>query len=216
MHIQTSNQKVLNLGFGDFTANWGFHMAGLYESDDERDEILTGFLSKGAEVGDTALYCPEEQTAEEFKAKILQKKPALEKSLNDENRFFINTARELYYPEGYFSPWYMDESLNAFYNQVRENNLGPVRAVAEMSWALHAIPGVEHLMAYESRLNYFIPGKPWISICMYNLNKFSGQTIMQVLRTHPFVLNGEIITQNPYYQDPDVWLTQNAPQFLEQ
>jgi hypothetical protein len=83
-----------------------------------------------------------------------------------------------------------------------------------MVWALEAIPGVEHLMAYESRLNYFIPGKPWISICLYNLNKFSGSTIMGVLRTHPYSISGGVITENPFYQDPDEWLATNAPQFL--
>ncbi|MFP4053584.1 MAG: hypothetical protein ACLFV7_06955 [Phycisphaerae bacterium] len=35
-------------------------------------------------------------------------------------------------------------------------------------------------MAYESRSNYFIPGKPWISICLYNVTRFSGADIMNV------------------------------------
>ncbi len=83
-----------------------------------------------------------------------------------------------------------------------------------MVWALQAIPGIEHLMAYESRLNYFIPGKPWISLCLYNVNKFPGKIIMDVLRTHPFSLNGGLIMENPYYVDPDHWLAENAPQFL--
>jgi hypothetical protein len=69
-------------------------------------------------------------------------------------------------------------------------------------------------MAYESRLNYFIPGKPWVSICMYNVTRFSGKTIMQVLQTHPFTINGGIITENPFYQDPAKWLEKNAPEFL--
>jgi hypothetical protein len=85
-----------------------------------------------------------------------------------------------------------------------------------MVWALDAIPGVEHLMAYESRLNNFIEGKPWISICLYNLNRFSGATIMNVLKTHPYTISGGIITANPYYQEPEKWLSENAPQFLEQ
>jgi hypothetical protein len=83
-----------------------------------------------------------------------------------------------------------------------------------MVWALDAIPGIEHLMVYESRLNYFIPGKPWISVCMYNVTKFSGSVILNVLRTHPFTISGGVITQNPYYQNPDEWLKQNAPEFL--
>ncbi len=85
-----------------------------------------------------------------------------------------------------------------------------------MVWALEVIRGIEHLMAYESRLNFFISGKPWISICLYNVNKFSGSIIMNVLRTHPYTISGGVITENPYYQDPDKWLAKNAPQFLSQ
>ncbi|MFZ1983474.1 MAG: MEDS domain-containing protein [Desulfatitalea sp.] len=89
-----------------------------------------------------------------------------------------------------------------------------VRATAEMVWALPAIPGVEHLLAYESRLNYFIPGKPWISICLYKVTRFSGAMVMNVLRTHPYTISQGVIAQNPYFQNPDDWLRRNAPQFL--
>ena len=84
-----------------------------------------------------------------------------------------------------------------------------------MSWVLQTIPGVEYLMAYEARLNYFIPGKPWISVCMYNITKFSGAMIMNVLRTHPFTISGGIIAQNPYFIHPDEWLADNAPKYLK-
>ena len=52
------------------------------------------------------------------------------------------------------------------------------------------------------------------SYCLYNLRKFRGDTIMQVLRTYPYTINRGVITANPYYRDPDSWLTEHAPQFL--
>jgi hypothetical protein len=48
---------------------------------------------------------------------------------------------------------------------------------------------------------------------MYNVNKFDGATIMNVLRTHPYTISGGVITQNPYFIHPDKWLAENAPQF---
>ena len=48
MHIKTSDQKELNMGFGGYTCNWGLHICGLYETDAERDEIIYGFLHQGA------------------------------------------------------------------------------------------------------------------------------------------------------------------------
>ncbi len=214
MHIKTSDQEKLELGFGEYTCNWGLHIAGLYQNEEERDEIIYGFLHQGDLMNELQLYCPVEQTSEEFIEKYGQKYPTCKHHVHDPAKFSLLSAKDLYYPNGTFSPKAMDEGLNSFYEESQKDGEKNVRATAEMVWALEAIPGVEHLMVYESRLNYFIPGKPWISICLYNLNKFSGTQIMQVLQTHPFTISGGVITQNPYYQHPDDWLKQNAPEFL--
>jgi hypothetical protein len=214
MHITTSNQEVLHLGIGNYTCNWGTHICGLYETEKERDEIIFGFLKQGSLMGDLQLYCPVERTAEEFSRDFLNYCPNCKDKLHDKQHFELQSAKELYYPNGEFDPWHMDKSLNYFFTKSQVNGKRNIRATAEMVWALEAIPGIEHLMAYEARLNYFIPGKPWISICMYNVNKFNGATIINVLQTHPFIISGGIITQNPYYTHPDKWLAENAPQFL--
>ena len=214
MHIQTSSQEKFNLGFGNYTCNWGIHMAGLYETEKERDEIIIGFLNQGDIEGDLQLYCPTERTEEDFKETYSKLCPDYGQHTENENIFNIFSAKSLYYPEGIFSPVHMDNGLNNFYKNSQKDGRRNIRATAEMVWALEAIPGVELLMVYESRLNYFIPGKPWISICLYNINKFPGSTIIKVLQTHPYIINSGIITQNPYYQDPDIWLKKYAPEYL--
>lgn len=215
MHVKTSDQAVMHLGFGDWTCNWGTHICGLYETEAERDEIVLGYLHRGDLEGDLQLYAPCERTAEDFSRAYAAHYPDCAHHVHDENRFQLNSARELYYPDGTFSPWAMDDGLNEFYTQSQAQGRRNVRATAEMVWALEAVPGVEHLMAYEARLNFFIPGKPWISVCLYNVTKFSGGTIMNVLRTHPYTISGGALTQNPYYQDPAEWLAHNAPEFLD-
>jgi hypothetical protein len=204
----------MDLGFGGYSCNWGTHICGLYETEHERDEILLGFLHQGDVVGDLQLYCPVEQTPAQFTARYEGTYPACAGHVDDPNRFRLLDAATLYYPEGRFCPHSMDRGLNDFYEQSQARGPRNIRATAEMVWALAAIPGTEHLMAYESRLNYFIPGKPWISICLYNLTRVSGAMVMKVLQTHPYAISGGVITQNPYYQDPDEWLRANAPGFL--
>ncbi|MCW8890480.1 MAG: MEDS domain-containing protein [Sedimenticola sp.] len=215
MHIHTSDQEQTELGFYGCSCNWGTHICGLYHTEEERDEILYGFLHQGHKDGDQQLYVPTERQPEEFLTEY-QSRYGEETAtdLADETVFTVADAKTIYYPDGQFSPHSMDENLSAFYQQSQSNGRRNIRATAEMTWALDAIPGVEHLMVYESRLNYFIPGKPWISICLYNLNKFDGLSIMNVLRTHPFAISNGIITENPYYQKPEEWLRINAPQFL--
>ncbi len=213
-HIQTSDQEKLQLGFGEYTCNWGMHIAGLYETEKKRDEILLGFLSSGDLAGDLQLYCPTERTEEDFHQCYARYCPHCASHTKDKSRFQFFSTKELYYPDGEFSPFQMDTSLKEFYKQSQKEGKRNIRATAEMVWALEAIPGAEHLMAYEARLNFFIPEKPWISICFYNVTKFSGKTIMQVLQTHPYVINGDMIMENPYFIDPAIWLRNHAPEFL--
>lgn len=191
MYIKTSKQEELKLGIGYYTCNWSINICSLYENDEEHDEIILGFLGEENISGDLQLYCPAEQIKETFTKKF-------------------NKA----YPNGGVLPFEMDKGLDQFYFGSQKDGHRNVRVTAEMAWALEAIPGIEHLMVYESSLNYFIPCKPWTSISLYNINKFSGATIKDVLRTHPYAISGGIIKQNPYYVNPDKWLAENAPQFL--
>ena len=214
MYIQTSDLPKLDLGFGGYSCNWGIHMAGLYQTAQERDDIVLGFLEAGAHAKDLQLYCPTERTREDFVERYSGRCTHCPEHVRDPDLFQFYSARELYYPDGEFSPWAMDDGLNGFYEKSQSHGPRNIRATAEMVWALEAVPGAEHLMAYESRLNYFIPGKPWISICLYNVTKFDGKTIMQVLQTHPYTISRGVVTENPYYLDPDQWLADNAPQFL--
>jgi hypothetical protein len=59
-------------------------------------------------------------------------------------------------------------------------------------WALEDRPGVEDLWEYEARLNYILPRYNDPIIYVYNLTKFGGAVVMDVLRTHPIVIIGGI------------------------
>ena len=214
MYLKTSEQSRAKLGFGDQSINWGMHVAGLYETDEERDYILFSFLKQGCLDGDFQLYCPAEENTSLFKENFLNHCPNHKSYLEDPDHFSIHSPKELYYPNGTFSPWTMEEKLEEFFHESQRNGKRNIRASSDMKWALNRIPGIEYLMAYESRLNYFIPGKPWISICLYNTGEFDDTTIMSVLRTHPFVINEGRISMNTLYQDPVIWLKENAPQFI--
>jgi hypothetical protein len=215
MYYKTSDQERINLGFSGHECNNGMHFCGLYETEEERDEIILGYLRQGLLDKAHVLYTPTERSVDDFIEKFSEKYPGEKELLYDNPNMTINTADDLYYQDGVFSPMRMNENLNIFYEQSQKNGENNIRTTAEMVWALDKQLDKTQLMAYESRLNYFIPGKPWISICMYNINRFDGQTIMKVLQTHPYSLSkGGVVTKNPYYIHPDQWLAQNSPEYL--
>jgi hypothetical protein len=43
-------------------------------------------------------------------------------------------------------------------------------------------------------------------ICAYDLSKFSASVVMDALRTHPVVIIGGILQENPFFIPPDQFL----------
>jgi hypothetical protein len=77
------------------------------------------------------------------------------------------------------------------------------RFLAQMEWALVDMPGVEDLIEFESRVNYVVPRYHDAVICAYDVSKFGASTVMYALRTHPVVVIGGLLRENPFYTDPD-------------
>ncbi len=214
LHINTSNQPQFNIGFGEYTCNWGAHMAGLYETEEERDKIIIGLFHEGFKQGDLQLFCSSDQSSKNFVKNFLLKSNINPDWLKSTDRFQLYSTQDFYFADDFFSPETMGKNLNSFYKESKKNGLRNIRSIAEMDWLLDVNPIKEHLMAYESCLNYFIPDKSWINICLYNVNNFNGDIIMNALHTHPYIISKSIITENPYFQDPSSWLRENAPEFL--
>jgi hypothetical protein len=75
-----------------------------------------------------------------------------------------------------------------------------------MEWALLDKPGVDNLLEYETRLNYVLHKYDDPVICTYDLSKFSASVAMDIMRTHPVVLIGGMLQENPFFVPPDQFL----------
>jgi hypothetical protein len=41
------------------------------------------------------------------------------------------------------------------------------------------------------------------AICTYDLTRFSGETVIDVMRTHPMTLIGGVLQENPFFVPPE-------------
>jgi hypothetical protein len=98
---------------------------------------------------------------------------------------------------------YWDEAVSS---ALHEGGFSFVRAVGEMTWALRDVPGVDELVGYESRLNRYLPLHPQVILCLYDLERFSGDLIIDILKTHPRILVRGTVTENPHYLEPEEFL----------
>lgn len=73
------------------------------------------------------------------------------------------------------------------------------RFVSHMEWALKG--SLDQLAEYEIRAN-FVPLKPDVGICTYQLEHWGGRLLVSALRTHPLVILGGLLHENPFYVPP--------------
>lgn len=59
---------------------------------------------------------------------------------------------------------------------------------------------------YETRLNHILPKYDHVVVCTYDVTRFSASIVMDVMRTHPQVIVGGMLRENPFYAPPDGFL----------
>jgi hypothetical protein len=74
------------------------------------------------------------------------------------------------------------------------------RYVAHMEWALE-LENRPELVVYEATSNFF-PLTPNVAICVYQIPRWDGQLLVDALRTHPLVILGGLLHENPFFQPP--------------
>ncbi len=105
-----------------------------------------------------------------------------------------------------------DKTLALFEEVVKEakrQGFPLIRFVTHMEWALEDLPGVGDLLENEARANYLwlrLEGPCNPVICAYDLTRFRGDVVVDVMRTHPLTIIGGIIQENPFFVPPDEFL----------
>jgi hypothetical protein len=96
---------------------------------------------------------------------------------------------------------------------LRGASAGPfrsVRTMGDMEWALRNLPGTDELMVYEARVNLMACHHDCTLLCAYDVNRFSGRIIADVLATHSHVVINGKVHENPYFVDPVTYLQKLA------
>jgi hypothetical protein len=183
----------------------GHHICGFYRMPVERDNILVPFLADGLAAGDKCTCVVDSCTPGDVLDRLaerLEVGPYL-----SGRQLEVLDADGTYLAEGGFLPERMLKFWEAKARQGPSGDSGGfARNIGDMSWAHRDPRAVDDLIGYESELNRIMSDFPQVNLCLYDLTRCSGELIMDVLRTHPKVLLGGMIIDNPYYLEPDEFL----------
>jgi hypothetical protein len=67
-------------------------------------------------------------------------------------------------------------------------------------------PGTERAIEYEARMNLLVPKFDCTFMCAYQLEHLSGETVVDIMATHPFVILKGELRENTFYIPPERYL----------
>ena len=65
------------------------------------------------------------------------------------------------------------------------------------------LPDMNELLTLESEMNRYLPLYPQVIVCLYDLDRFGSGALVSLVMTHPRMLVGGMVIENPYYLTPD-------------
>jgi MEDS: MEthanogen/methylotroph, DcmR Sensory domain len=75
-----------------------------------------------------------------------------------------------------------------------------------MDWLFRDQTAVKNLVEYEARLNGLLSNYDDPVVCNYDSSKFGASVALHIMRTHPLVIIGGLLRENPFFIPPEQFL----------
>src|SRR3954447_11531763 len=181
------------------------HVCGFFHSREEEYRVLLPLTKEGFERGEKVFQIVDPEHRPE-RMRRLEEVGLIPAAARRPDQLEIRSWEGAYLRGGRFDKEAMLTLLEEMLRGAKADGFGQTRLWANMEWALGEFPGVEELVEYETRINDFMPRYDDLVVCAYDLTKFGAGVMIDVLRTHPLVIIGGILQENPFFAPPDEFL----------
>ena len=177
------------------------HACAFFHSKEEEYEVLMPFITEGLANGDRAVHIVDPNGREAHRHR-LEKEGIDVAEAEGRGQLEVLPWQDAYIKDGHFDQYRMIETIKEALRP-RDDTPGRLtRLVANMEWALEDLPGVNDIVEYETRLNEILPEYHDPVVCTYDLSRFDASVVMDIMRTHPMVIIGGTLQENPFYVPP--------------
>src|SRR3981081_4341303 len=178
------------------------HICAFFNSTAEEHRVLRSFIKDGFDRGDKAFHLVNPELREDHLRRLADAGINVQEVIGS-GQLEVRPGEEGPLCGGRFD---QDTWLASFEQVLRSGpaaGYAQTRFLAQMEWALVDLPGVDDLIEFETRVNYVVPKYDDAVICAYDLSKFGASVVMDALRTHPAVIIGGLLQENPFFVSPE-------------
>ena len=181
------------------------HVCAFFNNIDEQHRVLRSFIKQGLDRGEKALHFVDPTLRDAHLKRLAEGGIDVERAM----------------ASGQLEVWrwqdaqlrgerFDQDAMLAFIEEVLQSGAKAgyplTRFLAHMEWALADTSAIDNLVEFETRVNYVSPKYDDPLICAYDLSKFSSNVVMDIMRTHPVVIIGGVLQENPFFVPPDQFL----------
>jgi DNA-binding CsgD family transcriptional regulator len=177
----------------------GMHLCALYSGPDQRDRLLVPFMQEGLRHGDQCVCLIDDLEPASMRQRTYG--PAGRGDVPRSGHLGVYPASHAYLRAGKLAVEQMISFLAANPTSSTIDEFPLLRAAGEMSWGPHE-PGAEELSVHESAVTQVLAEVPALFLCMYDLQRFGVDMLVNVLRIHSHVLLDGTVLHNPHCLAP--------------
>jgi hypothetical protein len=181
------------------------HVCAFFHSREDEYDVMLPFMAEGIDAGDRAVWILDKNDRGE-RLRRLGDTGVNTAAVVESGQLEVRPWENAHLTAGRFDQHAMIAMIEAIASAGTGHGTGVTRLWANMEWAVGDFPGVHDIVEYESRINRMLPNYDIATVCVYDLNRFSASIVMDILRTHPQVIVGGILQENPFYVPPDEFL----------
>jgi signal transduction histidine kinase len=183
----------------------GDHLCLPYESEDERRTTLLAFLREGLARHERCLYVAAPAEHAEVVAALEADGVAARRAVARGTLTFATQA-EVYLRTGDFDGDDALDVLEGHLGRALADGYAGLRATGESSGPIsdELWPRVR---AYEARLNERFARRPFVGLCRFDAAGLPPERIQDMLRTHPLAVVRGDLCENPFYERPELALS---------
>ena len=184
------------------------HICAFFQSADDEYHVLLPFIKEGLELGQKAVHTVDPRGIDEHWQRLASagiEVAALQKAGQLELRDWANTHLR----GGSFDPQKTLYLFEEVVKDAKQRGFPLIRFLTHMEWVLETKMDADELLEYEAKTNelWLRPTGPVNPIiCTYDLRRFRGDIVVDVMRTHPLVIIGGILQNNPFFVPPEEFL----------
>ncbi len=184
------------------------HFCSIYESPQEHYAVAIPFIQIGLDRGEKCIYIADDGTVGDVREAMESEGIDVDRAISSQS-LVLATKEDAYLEHGSFHPDWMFTFWKEATELAMSEGFSALRATGETEWVLRGGHGLERWMEYESRLTHTLSENNCSALCQYNRRLFPPELILDVIRTHPIVVNGGTVCRNLYYVPPDEFLGAN-------